>query len=231
MKHTGSKEQESHNLRAKIFYKILLSHFGPQGWWPARTQFEVSIGALLTQQATWTSVEKALKELKVRKLLSQKNIVSAHTNTIESCIRPTGFYRQKARRLKLLAAAFPRIQSNRNKGLLELRSTLLALEGVGKETADSILLYAFNRPILPIDAYTFRITSRVYGFDGDYEATRHFYESQLPRDPQVLNEFHALLVELAKRNCKRTNPLCVRCPVNKGCCFYNKPRTARAPKI
>ncbi|MFH1447970.1 MAG: hypothetical protein ABIG39_03845 [Candidatus Micrarchaeota archaeon] len=203
-------------------YNTLLSYFGPQGWWPARTEFEVSVGAILTQQTTWKNVEKAIKELRKRKLLSPQTLAPTPIHQIAVLIYPTGYYRQKAKRLKSLAINFPRIQKHKKKRAIELRSELLELNGIGKETADSILLYAFKKPILPIDAYTLRITRRVYGVEGDYEQIRTFYESQLPRNTQLLNEFHALLVELAKNYCKSKKPLCSDCPV-KRCGFHKGP--------
>ncbi|MFH0818057.1 MAG: hypothetical protein V1909_05500 [Candidatus Micrarchaeota archaeon] len=204
-----------------LYHKLLRS-FGLQGWWPARTQFEVAIGAILTQQTNWKSVETAIKELRKRKLLTPNTLVRAKESTIEQCIHPTGFYKQKAKRLKNLACEFPRIKKlSKTLTIPELRAELLELDGVGKETADSILLYAFNLPIFPIDTYTHRITERVYGFEEDYESLRSFYESQLPGDPQTLNEFHALLVELAKRNCWKNTPHCSNCKIRKQC-HYEK---------
>ena len=199
-------------------YKSLLASFGPQNWWPASTKFEVIIGAILTQQTNWRSVEKAIHELRRNKLLAPKALSSAKIPAIESCILPTGFYKQKARRIRILAQEFPRIKKLADKlEQSEFRAELLKFEGVGKETADSILLYAFAFPILPIDAYTHRITRRIYGFDGDYEQLRLFYESRLPKEPSLLNEFHALLVELAKRNCLKKGPVCRTCPVKTRC--------------
>ncbi|MFH1447265.1 MAG: hypothetical protein ABIG39_00220 [Candidatus Micrarchaeota archaeon] len=201
-------------------FKELSTSFGPQHWWPARSNFEVAVGAILTQQTSWRSVEKAVKELRERKILSPKSLASAPLKEIESCIRPTGFYKQKAIRLKKLARKFPRINKlTKSLTLLELRAELLELDGVGKETADSILLYAFNLPVLPIDAYTHRITSRLYRFNGNYEELRAFYECSLPKDQKILNEFHALLVELAKRHCWKRKPDCGNCPVRGQCSF------------
>ncbi len=205
-------------IKPTELYSSLLTVFGPQDWWPARTGFEVAVGAILTQQTSWKNVEKAIRELRRKKLLTAKKLAIAKQPAIESCIRPAGFYKQKARRIRLLAQEFPRIRESAKKlKLPELRTELLELDGVGKETADSVLLYAFDFPILPIDAYTHRITQRIYGFDGDYEELRLFYESRLPRDPSILNEFHALLVELAKRNCWKKGPDCQSCPVMGEC--------------
>lgn len=211
-------------LKPVDLYHDLLIAFGPQDWWPAEDKFEVAVGALLTQQTSWKNVEKAIGELKHRGLMTPEGLSNARLAAIELCIRPTGYYRQKAKRLQNLANEFPGMESRRNEELLGLRAALLQLDGVGKETADSILLYAFERPILPVDAYTFRITERIFGFVGAYEAVREFYETRLPKDAQVLNEFHALLVELAKRHCNKRKSDCGGCPVKKRCRFTKKER-------
>ena len=211
-------EHGNKRMKPAELFSLLHKSFGPQGWWPASTKFEVAVGAILTQQTSWKNVEKAIHELKRQKLLTPKTLARTKPTALESCIRPTGFYKQKAKRVRLLAQEFPRIKESAKKlELTEFRAELLELDGVGKETADSILLYAFNLPILPVDAYTRRITQRAYGFDGDYEELRLFYESRLPRDPKVLNEFHALLVELAKRHCTKKEPNCPSCQLKMAC--------------
>ncbi len=207
-------------MKPKDTYDILFSNFGPQKWWPAKTPFEVVVGALLTQQTSWYNVEKAIKKLREKKLLSPKKLLHIETKELSTHLKPTGYYRQKAQRLKILASEFPRLNKLRNKPIDKQRKELLKLNGVGKETADSILLYAFNRPILPIDAYTHRTTERIYGVDGNYEEIRLFHESSISKNPKTLNEYHALIVELAKRYCKKGKPNCVECPITN--CKHRK---------
>ena len=203
-------------------YGKLLKHFGKQHWWPADSAFEVMIGAILTQQTTWLSVEKAIENLKKHGLLSPASLAGAKTGHIERLIRPTGFYKQKAGRIK----AFSQYLRSRYNGSIyrlftkrqthKLREELLALDGIGNETADSILLYAGERLIFPIDAYTRRVSGRLGHKEDDYERLRAFFERNLPRSLAVYKEFHALLVRLAKEHC-RIKPLCSGCPLGEEC--------------
>ena len=185
-------------------YHLLLAEFGPQYWWPAETEFEVIVGALLTQQTRWESVEKAIANLKDRSLLTPAALADADRGTIEECIRCTGFYRQKAERLQLLSQYF---DHNGITGILErpvdeLRRELLSLKGVGPETADSIILYAAHKPIFVIDAYTKRICECI-GVTGGYEMLQKHFEDSLPRDTHLYQEFHALIVLYGKQYCTR----------------------------
>jgi endonuclease-3 related protein len=167
-------------------YNLLLDRFGPQHWWPAETEFEVIVGALLTQQTRWESVEQAISNLKQQSLLTPTSIAQAERGTIEECIRCTGFYRQKAERLQLLSQHFSKngISGILEKPIDELRKELLLLKGVGPETADSIILYAAHKPVFVIDAYTTRIC-RCIGIDGGYDALqRHFEGQSLPQNPE-----------------------------------------------
>ena len=199
-------------------YQRLLNHFGPQGWWPAETPFEVIVGAILTQQTAWANVEKAIQNLKRQGLLDVHALATASLGRIEKCVRCTGFYRQKAARL----ADVSRYLAEKWGGdldrffaqpLEEARKELLALKGVGFETADSILLYAGGKPIFPVDAYTVRMC-RCLGIEAKgYEELRAYFEERLPRDVELYKEFHALIVELGKNYCRKNDPRCSKCPL------------------
>ena len=198
-------------------YRQLHRAFGPQHWWPGDTPLEVAVGAVLTQNTAWTNVEKAIAALKSRRLLTLDRLARLSQHELAPLIRSAGFYNIKARRLAALLAwlqaeggfaALARVPTG------ELRTHLLACHGVGPETADSILLYALGRPVFVVDAYLRRILSR-YGLiagDESYDELRRRFESSLPRRPRVYNEYHALLVRLAKENC-RTRPICETCPL------------------
>jgi endonuclease-3 related protein len=196
-------------------YQKLLKHFGSQDWWPMQRGFEppeweVCIGAVLTQNTNWGNVELALSNLKKAGLLSRKDIRKVPNKRLASLIRPAGYYNQKAKKLKILAGFL-------GKPAKVTRENLLGLWGLGPETVDSILLYAYGNPCFVVDAYTRRVFSRM-GLDDKetYEEWRNFFESQLPKDVSLYKEFHALIVELAKRHCK-AKPLCENCPLTKEC--------------
>jgi len=197
----------------------LSRHFGRQRWWPARSPFEVAVGALLTQQTNWRNVKGAIANLRRAGLLSPLRLASASPQRICSLIRCTGFYRQKGRRLRKLARFFAAGFDARD---ARAREKLLSLEGVGKETADSILLYAFNKPFFPIDAYTFRLCARFpIPVDG-YEDARALFERELGHDVGRLKAAHANIVELCKRYCLKNKPLCASCPLSEKCKGINK---------
>jgi len=192
-------------MNLSMLYEKLLKEFGRQNWWPMIRGFrpkewEVCLGAVLTQNTNWKNVEKALENLKKKGVLSPQDIVETNTSTLQNLIRPSGFYRQKAERLKTLATFvlgfgdFERFK----RGVK--REELLKVKGIGFETADSILLYACGRPHFVIDAYTKRFT-RNLGIKTkmDYESLRKFFEENLPKDLGVYKEFHALIVEWGKR--------------------------------
>lgn len=203
-------------------YDHLTGHFERQEWWPRRhffhpREFEICVGAILTQNTNWKNVENALENLSEKKLTSPESIVKAGAKKLEDAVRPSGFYRQKAERLKLFAefvTGFGGFDSFAEK---VTREQLLELKGLGPETADSVLLYALGRPVFVIDAYTKRIFKRL-GFRtfNSYEDWRHFFEVNVPKDRYVYMEYHALLVELAKKFCK-TKPICSDCPLNDVC--------------
>ena len=202
------------------YYHTLYESLGPQSWWPAKTPFEVVVGAILTQNTNWTNVERAIANLRREHLLSPRAMERVSPAHLASLIRSSGYFRQKAKKLK----AFVRFLREEYSGSLkrmfqtptaELREKLLAVHGIGPETADSILLYAGGKEIFVVDAYTKRILSR-HGWVGDkatYEEMRTLVESHLPRDVSRYNEFHALLVNVGKNWCRPRDPRCSECPL------------------
>ena len=201
-------------------YNRLYDVFGPQHWWPAEGAFEVVVGAILTQQAPWKNVEKAINNLKKESALGPSAISKMSLPKLERMIKPAGFYKIKSKRLKKIAALYNKIEECKKLPVSEARKHLLKIDGIGPETADSILLYAFNMPTFVVDAYTKRFVKR-YGFSKkwkrlDYETIKNFFERNTKYDVKVYNEFHALLVELGKKYCK-TKPVCDKCPLNMMC--------------
>ncbi len=181
-----------------LLYESLLRRFGHQRWWPADSRYEVVVGALLTQNTNWRNVEKAIANLKEAEALNPHRIISMRRATLEKLIRPSGFYRQKAERLKPLTEKYLMLEKKKW-GVEELRKELLGVKGVGKETADSIVLYAFDLPIFVIDAYTRRFCRSNNLFEGKhYDEYRSFFESSVPRSVPLYKEYHALIVEWGK---------------------------------
>ncbi len=183
-----------------VLYEKLLGQFGHKNWWPADTPFEVVVGAVLTQQTKWENVEKAISNLKENRLMAEGLIATAELEKLEGLVRCTGFYRQKAKRLKDISTFFYENPGILDKPVDELRDTLLSLKGVGEETADSIVLYAADKPKFVIDAYTKKMCSCM-GIDGDYCKLQSFFESSIPCDVPLYKEFHALIVEYGKQFC------------------------------
>lgn len=206
-------------------YKMLHAYFGPQHWWPAKTKFEVCVGAILTQNTSWQNVERAIRNLKRAKKLSLRGILSLNEKQLANLIKSAGYYNQKARRLKLFCKYVQQNYSGRlkrlfNKSLTDLREELLSLHGIGEETADSIILYAAEKPSFVVDAYTERIIERACNIKlKSRSELKKFFEDNLPKDVKLYNEYHALLVALAKNFCKK-RPLCDKCPINKKCYYY-----------
>ncbi len=206
--------------RLGSIYEKLFAFFGPRNWWPAEEPFEVMVGAVLTQNTAWTNVEKAISGLKREGLLSAHSLYAVPIDLLAFHIRPAGYYNVKARRLKNLVSFF---MHEYDGGLDEmfaedmetLRHKLLAVKGIGPETADSILLYAGQKPTFVVDAYTKRSMSRhlLVSEDVGYDDLREFFMDRLPHDVTLFNEFHALFVELGKTFCK-TRPRCQYCPLN-----------------
>jgi endonuclease-3 related protein len=203
-------------------YDRLLEYFGPRHWWPAETEFEIIVGAILTQQTSWKNVEKAIKNLKNENLLEPKKLFKLSTSRLETLIKPCGFYKVKTIRLRSFLKFFienfdGNLEKMFDKNLNELREELLSVHGIGLETCDSILLYAGGKPVFVVDAYTFRLCKRYPIINSrDYEEVRNFFEKNLPKDVNLFKEFHALIVELGKNYCK-TKPLCEKCPLREGC--------------
>jgi endonuclease III related protein len=204
------------------YYNALFTHFGPQHWWPGRTPFEIIVGAILTQNTSWANVENAIANLRDANLLRPAAIEKASLRRIERLVRPSGYFRQKASKLKAFCA-FLRAEY---RGSLQrmfatptimLRQKLLGVFGIGPETADSILLYAAGHPVFVVDAYAKRILAR-HGWAGEnakYEDIRWAFERQFPGDARRFNEFHALIVNTGKHFCRRSEALCDRCPLGR----------------
>jgi endonuclease-3 related protein len=201
-------------------YQRLYDTFGPQHWWPGDTPFEVIVGAVLTQNTNWTNVERAIANLKAADCLEPRRLYELDSDTLETMIRPAGYFRVKAKRLRNVLRWLCD-EYDGDLSILEqmdtsrLREELLGISGVGPETADSILLYALERPVFVVDAYTARVMVR-HGLidpDVDYEQLRDLFESNLEPDVAFFNEYHALLVRVGKEFCK-PKPKCAACPLN-----------------
>ena len=212
-----------------VIYRRLFSHFGPQHWWPAREPFEVIVGAILTQSAAWGNVEKAIANLRAARALSPGALRRLSLSRLATLIHPCGYYNAKALKLKSFAFWLGN-QYDDDLGSLfahntdDLRQQLLSVHGIGQETADSIILYAAGKPVFVIDAYTRRIISRL-GLAPEkdsYGAYQALFMENLPPDAQLFNEYHALLVCLAKNVCRR-RPLCPQCCLNDICQFNTTP--------
>ncbi|MDD2498054.1 MAG: endonuclease III domain-containing protein, partial [Desulfitobacteriaceae bacterium] len=202
-----------------LVYKTLLDFYGPRNWWPAKTTFEMMVGAIFTQNTAWTNVEKAIANFGER--LSPEFIETVSQEELGEIIRPSGYYNQKAIYLKALTAWLKKYSYDLNKVMKNqgeaLRRELLSVKGVGRETADSILTYALEKPFFIVDAYTKRVLARLgYELPSTYDGIRLLIEGKLPRDLDLYNEFHALIVEQAKSFCQK-KPLCEGCPLGSFC--------------
>jgi len=208
-----------------IYYR-LDRHFGPRGWWPAETPFEVCVGAILTQNVAWSNVVKAINGLKEVDLLSTGAIYRSPSGTIAPIIRPTRYFNQKTLKLKDFCSLVVE-QYNDDIDLLlalpagQLRKKLLGVRGIGKETADSIILYAAGQPVFVVDSYTQRIFSRlgIVSPDEGYDRLQEFFTRYLPQDVQLFNQYHALIDGAGNRYCSATSPRCGECPL-AGLCKY-----------
>jgi endonuclease-3 related protein len=206
-------------------YQRLLERFGPQHWWPADEPFEVIVGAILTQSAAWANVEKAINNLREAGALSPEALRKLPQPKLAELVYPCGYYNAKALKLKAFADWLGNHYGDDLSRLFaldinDLRRDLLSVHGIGPETADSIILYAAGKPVFVIDAYTRRIFSRL-GLAPErdsYAAYQALFMDNLPRDTQLFNEYHALLVCLGKNVCRR-QPLCGECPLNDVCRF------------
>ncbi len=212
------------NRTLQEVYDRLLAAYGPQSWWPGESPFEVLVGAILVQNTSWQNVRKAIDNLRQADLMAPHALYSVPADELEELIRPAGYYRVKARRLRNLLA----LVVTRYGGSLEamfqtrpstLREQLLSVNGIGPETADSILLYAAGQPVFVVDAYTRRIMARL-GLAGEaasYEKLQQLFMQHLPPDVRLYNEYHALLVALGKNICVKRMPRCGQCPLEDLC--------------
>lgn len=210
-------EADAGLLRA--VYRRLLAAYGPQGWWPAETPFEVCVGAILTQSAAWSNVERAIANMRAAGALTPEGLRALPEAELARLVYPAGYFRAKARKLK----AFTDLLFGRFGGSLEallalpaaeLRAVLLGTHGIGPETADCILLYAAGRPSFVVDAYTRRTFGRlgVRPERDTYQAWQALFTAALPADPALYNEYHALLVAHGKAACRK-EPRCGGCPL------------------
>jgi len=200
-------------------YQRLFAAYGPQHWWPAATPFEVMVGAVLTQNTAWTNVEKAIVNLQAAGKLGLEPMARMTERRLAQLIRPAGYFNVKARRLKALCNRLKTAGGVRRLGRLptvNLRLLLLDVHGIGPETADDILLYAFHRPVFVIDAYTRRLLKSLQLITGDepYEHLRSAFEAALQPDTALYNEYHALIVRHAKERCNG-HARCVHCGVEQ----------------
>lgn len=198
----------------------MLQAHGPQFWWPGRTRFEIIVGAILTQNTSWINVERAIANLRREKLLSPTAIEQVSVDHLATLIRSSGYFRQKTKKLKIFVEFLRTCyQGSLNKLFAtptpSLRAQLLAIHGIGPETADSILLYAGNHPVFVVDAYTRRILERHHLAHGKepYEEIRETFEFNLPPDAKLFNEYHALIVHTGKHFCRKREPDCDHCPL------------------
>lgn len=204
-------------------YEQLLQAYGQQRWWPAESPFEVMVGAILTQNTSWTNVEKAIANLKREAMLAPDRLADADPSILAQIIRPAGYFNIKTQRLQ----AFCRFYQAKGEKVLadlptsELRQALLAVHGVGPETADDMLLYAFNRPVFVVDAYSRRLFSRLglCAENEPYERLRLALETCLDAGVELYNAYHALIVCHAKQHCRK-NPRCSGCPVQTRCTMF-----------
>ncbi len=232
-------------IRPEMLFEKLFSEFGAQKWWPVtdtdsitptykqrkrltgQQKFEICVGAILTQNTAWTNVSKALEQLNKSRMLSCRAIAKAKHKKLAVLIRSSGYYNQKALRLKNFSKYLEKnyncsIEKLLAKPLAELRKELLSLNGVGKETADSIILFAAGKPVFVVDAYTKRLAERLklHG-KFDYDSLQEFFDGALQKDARLFNEFHALIVRQCKENCKK-KPACENCCLKLDCAFRSQ---------
>lgn len=201
-------------------YETMNVHFGDLRWWPGETPFEVVVGAILTQNTVWTNVEKAIANLREARLLTPEGLCDLDEASLAGLIRSAGYFRVKARRLKAFLSYLQirydlSLERMFQRDTEVLRKELLAVYGIGEETADSILLYAGNRPVFVVDAYTRRILAR-HGWIGgpeSYGAVRDAVACGLPADVSLFKQYHALFVQTGKVFCRKVDPRCESCPV------------------
>ena len=216
--------------RFKLYniYNILYKVYGPRNWWPADTPFEVIVGAILTQNTSWNNVEKAIANLKANNGLTPGKLKKMSKNKLASLIKPCGYYNIKATRLKHFIEYLVKNYGGSLKKFFSnstpnIREKLLAINGIGPETADSILLYAANRPAFVVDAYTKRILEKqgLIKSNATYEQIQRLFEDNLPKSSRLFNEYHALIVQHGKEVCRK-RPICSACVLHGECRFIQK---------
>jgi endonuclease-3 related protein len=210
-------------MNFKQVFQGLFDEYGPQHWWPGDTPFEVMVGAILTQNTAWINVERAIANLKANKALSAEGILAAPEKVLAEWLRPSGYFNIKAKRLRNFCRWYMGVGQYDALSTWDshtLRKALLSVNGVGPETADDMMLYAFERPVFVIDAYTRRLFRRLGLITGDetYEQLRTIFEENLPADVLLFNEYHALIVQHAKDICKK-RPQCDECLFAEKCGF------------
>jgi len=200
-------------------YRLLNGYFGDLHWWPASDPFEVMVGAILTQNTAWTNVEKAIQALRAKQFLAPAALLSVPEEELARMIRPSGYYRLKAGRVKsfvrfMMAEYGGRVEAMKLEEQSRLRNKLLGVRGIGPETADSILLYACEKPVFVVDAYTKRLLWRhgMIGGDADYGSIQKLFMDHLRPDVALFNQYHALIVNAGKFFCRKT-ALCEACPL------------------
>jgi len=241
-KFKGVERIHNSNMLETIYAKLYF-HFGPQNWWPVtldneitpkyhkniklseKQKLEICFGAILTQNTNWKNVEKAIIQLNKNNLININKIIRINNKKLARIIRSSGYHNQKARKLRNFCLF---LMNNYNKdiekmfsnSIKNLRSELLSINGIGPETADSIILYAAKKPIFVVDAYTKRIMNRIGFKENKYDELQNLFMNNLKKDEKLFNEYHALLVELGKNVCKK-KPLCNQCPINRMCNYHN----------
>jgi endonuclease-3 related protein len=222
-----SQKTEHPDQRPDRMFQTLLAAYGPQSWWPAESVEETIIGAILTQNTSWNNVERVLAVLRQEELMDFNKLVEIKLEHLAGYIRSAGYYNQKAKRLQIF---IQRLQAEHGSlsqldalPTRELRTWLLDVHGIGKETADSILLYAFSRPVFVVDAYTIRIFSRHHLIKetSGYDQVQAYIHKNMKPEAQSYNEFHALLVRTGKECCRRKHPRCENCPLTGDKSRYN----------
>jgi len=207
-------------------YERLFAVYGPQGWWPGDSPFEVIVGAILTQNTAWSNVERAIANLRAAGALTPAGLLALTTEETARLVRPAGYFNTKARKLRAVVEFLDQEYGGDLDRLFALdtatlRETLLSLYGIGPETADSILLYAAGRPVFVVDAYTRRIFSRL-GLVPEtvtYHDLQALFSDHLPSDVSLFNEYHALIVRHGKVRCTSRQPGCDSCPLSEGCVY------------
>lgn len=222
-----------HPTRLFEIYDSLYAHFGPLGWWPGDTAFEIAVGAILTQNTSWRNVERTIENLKRAEVLQPDRLYALPEWQLAENLRPSGYFNVKAKRLRAFLKLLVEDHGSDMQDLCsiplhQLRPKLLEVRGIGPETADSICLYAAGQPIFVIDAYTKRIFSRLGLADetDSYEDLQSYFMQHLPHEVPLFNEYHAQIVYLGK-DCCRPTPRCVECPLGSSCQFAksNEPRS------